>query len=57
MRDDQVVLSAKAECQKVGGLIASNKPEDKYNGTSKVDARSLDAEARSPMCKNDGSKG
>jgi len=52
-----VVPPTKAECQKVGGLMTSNKPEDKYDGTSKVDAGSLDAEARSPMCKNDGSKG
>ncbi|CAN6168832.1 unnamed protein product [Urochloa humidicola] len=48
MMDDQV--------QKAG-LIACDKHKDKYNGSLKVDAGSLDAEAGSSTCKNHGSKG
>ncbi|CAL5084090.1 unnamed protein product [Urochloa decumbens] len=39
------------------GLIACDKHKDKYNGSLKVDAGPLDAEAGSFTCKNHGSKG
>ncbi|KAL6855904.1 hypothetical protein ACP4OV_018706 [Aristida adscensionis] len=59
MRDNHVVPSVKAEFQQAGCLNASDKDGDNCGGSSKVyaGAGSLDAEAVSPLHKDQGPEG